>query len=286
LYKELVKGTIQHMVIRTMRWLKVQLLLCLVGAFTLIAVLSSPAALAIARGYTTDDTGLQAGMVAALSSEGDSKIQRATQDNSQRIIGIVTTFEDSSVTVASSATKALVESDGEVNAYVSDMGGKVTKGSLLAVSSLKGVLMKVPESTSARVIAVAAEDSSASNSDEIYNIGDSSKTTHIAKIKVNLSLQGSSTGQGNASSPLADLGKAVVGKDVGEIRVLVALILFVIVLIAEGGILYGAISSAITALGRNPLARKVIRREMIRVIIVALAVLLVGLGAVYTVLWI
>jgi hypothetical protein len=272
------------MVIRALRWLNVRLA-CLVGVFILLAILSGPVALAIARGYTTDDTGLQTGMVAALSSEGDSKIQRATQDNSQRIIGIVTTFEDSSVTVASSTTKALVESDGEVNAYVSDMGGTITKGSLLALSSLKGVLMKIPESSNARVIAVAAEDVSASTSDESYSISDG-KTTHIAKLKVNLSLQGSSTGQGSESSPLADLGKAVVGKDVGEIRVLVALVLFVIVLIAEGGILYGAISSAITALGRNPLARKVIRREMIRVVVVALAVLLVGLGAVYTVLWI
>ena len=85
---------------------------------------------------------------------------------------------------------------------------------------------------------------------------------------------------------MSKLGKSLVGRDVGEIRVLIALLVFMIVLIAEGGIIYGAVSSAITALGRNPLARKVIQREMLQVFVVAIIVLVVGLGAMYAILWI
>jgi hypothetical protein len=50
--------------------------------------------------------------------------------------------------------------------------------------------------------------------------------------------------------------------------------------------MYGAISSAITALGRNPLARSAIRREMIRILFVAIIVFLIGLGAIYGILWV
>ena len=60
------------------------------------------------------------------------------------------------------------------------------------------------------------------------------------------------------------------------------MIMFVIVLIAEGGIIYGAISGAITAPGRNPFANKIISGELI--ITMALVVLILGLGGVYAIL--
>ncbi len=67
---------------------------------------------------------------------------------------------------------------------------------------------------------------------------------------------------------------------------LVALIIFVIVLIAECSIIYGSVSSALTAFGRNPLAKKTIRSEMLRIIFVALGVLIIGMISVLAVLWI
>jgi hypothetical protein len=218
----------------------------------------------------------------------DSKIERATQQNNQRIVGVVTNFENSFVTVASSETTVLVESEGEVDAFVSDMGGEVSQGSLLVLSPLKGVLMKAGSGNSAPVVGIATSNASSSITSSSYEVGDggTKKSTVIAKIKVNLNRQGAASSDSRPVSSLSKLGASIVGREVGEARVVVALIVFVIVLIAEGGILYGAISSAIIALGRNPLAKKVIRQEMIRVVVVAFIVLLVGLGAVYGILWV
>ncbi len=243
---------------------------------------------AIARGYTTNDEGLSAGMVAALSESGDSGVQRADQNNTKRIVGVVTTFEGSSVTLASGDSKVLVESEGNVDAYISSIGGKVTKGDLLVLSPFKVILMKAANGTAATVVGIAAEDSDPANSDNpthyTYLENDESKTTDIAKIKINLNKQGDST-SASSPSPLSKIGESVTGKQVSDIRVLAALVIFVLVMIAEGGIIYGAVTSAVTALGRNPMARKIIRREMTRVIIVAIVVLSLGLGAVYGVLW-
>ena len=243
---------------------------------------------AIARGYTSDDTALQTGMVVALSNEGSSKVERATQTNTDRVVGIVTTYDNASVTVASENSRILVESEGEVQAYVNDLSGAVKQGDLLVLSPLKGVLMKGSDNTGARVIGIAAETVTPETEGSVYILdqGDAKNTT-IAKIKVNINRLGSTNGAAQQDeSALAKLGQSIVGKDVGEIRVLIALILFVIVLIAEGGIIYGAVSSSIIALGRNPMARQIIRREMIQVVLVALGVLFAGLGAVYAVLWI
>jgi hypothetical protein len=244
---------------------------------------------AIARGYTSADAGLKVGMVAALTSDSanEQQVERATQENVRRIVGVATNVDDSLVTVASSSAKVLVETEGEMNAYVSDIGGDIAKGDLLAISSVKGVLMKVPKNSGFSVVGVASEGT-ASKTDAIsYEIEDgaSKRTVKITKILINLNRAGAGDNN-NANSPLTRLGKAVVGKEVSEIRVLVALILFLIVLLAEGAILYGAISSAITALGRNPLARNAIRREMLKIIFVALFVFLVGLGAIYAILWV
>lgn len=245
-------------------------------------------AFAIAQGYTTDDTGLQTGMVAALTTNeaANSNVERATQENSQRIVGVVTTFEDSSITLASKSAVVLVEGEGEVNAYVSDLGGKVERGSLLTLSPLKGVLMKTDSASGAPVVAIASEEFSSVQDGINYPVEDSSttKNTKISRVKITLSRQGTSTVASAQQSSISKLGKAITGKEVSEIRVIIALILFVIVLIAEGSILYGVISSSVTALGRNPLARKIIRREMMQVVIVAIVVLFVGLGAVYGVL--
>lgn len=243
---------------------------------------------AIARGYETTDTGLQVGMVVALSTEGSSTIERATQGNAKRVVGVVTTFENSSVTLASGQTRTLVESEGQVEVYVSDLAGPIKQGDLLAMSPLKGVLMKASDNDGSTILGIATEDVDFSTDTQVASVEQNgkSKDAKITKTKVNLNNKGSDNGQGQAEpSTLAKLGKSIVGKDVGEVRVLMAFIIFIIVLIAEGGIIYGAVSSAITALGRNPMARKIIHREIIQVLLVAIGVLLLGLGAVYAVLW-
>lgn len=253
----------------------------------IVALLLQASVLAIARGYTTDDDGLQTGMVVALSLEAstDAKVERATQISSDRVVGIVTTIDSSLVTVSSGSAKVLVESEGQTDAYVSDINGTVSQGDKLVLSPLKGILMKYQEQTSATVIAIAAA-APTNMSVYPYEDGGQQKETRIAKVSVNLNIQGSTSGALPSDSALARLGRSIVGKEVGEIRVLAALVIFVLVLIAEAAIIYGAISSAITALGRNPLARKIIRTELLRVIGIALAVLVVGLGAVYAILWI
>ena len=111
------------------------------------------------------------------------------------------------------------------------------------------------------------------------------KTVQVSLIRITLDKKASPP-ESQADSSLKRLGRALVGKDVNEIRIIVALIIFFIVIVSTGGVLYGAVTSAITAFGRNPLAKDIIRRELVRVIIITLIVILIGLGAVYAVLWV
>lgn len=245
---------------------------------------------AVANGYSTDDPGLIPGMVVALSESStpdNPKVERAALDRESKVIGVSTTHDNQLVTVGSENAKVFVQSTGEATVFVSDLNGEVRNGDLLAPSPLLGILMKADENTAPIVgIAIDNFDYSTAETQTIQENNQPTETS-IDKMRVNLDHMAASNQQASATdSSLERLGRAIVGKDVGEIQVLAAVVIFLMVLVAEGGIIYGAVSSAITALGRNPMAKQIIRKEMARVIAIALFVLGMGVGAIYAILWI
>ncbi|HSX27441.1 MAG TPA: hypothetical protein VLG25_01525 [Patescibacteria group bacterium] len=258
-----------------------------IGLVSLVAAvfLTGQLAYAIAKGYQTSDTGLQTGMVVSLTLDGNKDtVERATQATSNTIIGVVTTTDQSPLSVSEGKTKILVENEGSVEAYVSDINGSVKTGDQLEISQLKGILMKKSDSSQGRVLATAVNDSG-SSTEYSYQDGGQTKTTKISRINVNL-LQGNTTTSTNDSSSLSRLGRQITGKNVGELRLILAMFIFLLVLITEGGILYGAISGGLNAMGRNPLAKKGIRSELLRVFLLAAGILIIGLSAMYAMLWI
>jgi hypothetical protein len=166
------------------------------------------------------------------------------------------------------------------------LGGTVKKGDFLGLSPLKGVLMKTDAQTTEPIIAIAAASMPTSDNTS-YNVqvGGKTRTVHITRTKVNLDRQviGDTLSQQKFTFVLG-VGRAVAGKPVSMVQVIAAIIFFIVVLIAEGSILYAATTSGITALGRNPIAHRVIMRGIRWTISVALVILIVGLLAVYGIL--
>lgn len=243
---------------------------------------------AIATGYATSDPFLQPGMTVALSKTTDANnptVERADSTSDTKPIGVTVNPNENLVTTGAVNKQVYVQTTGEAEAFVSDLNGLPKKGDLLSVSPLKGVLVKADETT-ASIVGSALEDfSQDGSSSQTVNKDGTSINVKIDKLKISLDQKGQQyAAQSNSS--LERLGRSITGRDVGEIRVVIALIIFLIVLVTEGGIIYGAVSSAITALGRNPMARRGIVKELVRVILIALFVLTIGLGAIYLILWV
>lgn len=244
---------------------------------------------AITRGYSTNDEAIRPGMVVALSpsmTSEDPKVERASIEFVDRVIGIATTIDDSLITITSGDKAVYVETGGEVDAYAVDLNGEVKQGDMLSLSPIKGILTKATPYSP--VIAIAVEDFVRHEADT-YTVEDGlgQREVLIDKLRINLDRKAlASLTTTEQALSLTRLGRSVVGRDVAEIRVVVALLLFFIVMIAEGGIIYGAVSSAISSLGRNPLAKGIIKHELIRVLLLALAVLSLGVMAVYGILWV
>jgi hypothetical protein len=180
-----------------------------------------------------------------------------------------------------------VQITGEVDAFVSDINGKAKNGDLLTISPILGVLMKA-DNSSTTIIGIAVEDFDETNA-ETRKLTEDGENREVKVVKTRLSLDrkaASNNRSTTADSSLEKLGQAITGRtDVTEVQVIAALIIFLMVLVAEGAIMYGAISSSITSLGRNPMARKIILRELFRVLLITFGVLVVGLAAIYGILW-
>lgn len=249
----------------------------------------STGAQSIAQGYGTQDSLLRDGMAVqlAIQDNADNQIvERGSSEHPERIIGIATTPKNNFAIIGSSKFQVYVQSSGQVVAYVSNIGGEIKKGDLLTISPLKGVLMKVTNSATAEMATALEDTASKTGEDLSINAGSTSTNkAKVTKILINLDRHTFQSNQ-NTTNTLSRVSRALVGKDVGELRVLVSLLVFAILLVVEGGIIYGAISSSLTSLGRNPLAGKAIKRELFRVLAIALVVLLIGLGVVYTILWV
>lgn len=258
----------------------------LLGIFLL--GLSAAAASGISQGYKTNDEALSTGMAAALSSEsseGERLVEPVTLTNSNRFVGIVTTVDDNLVNLSSSVTEVLVSTDGEVSAYVSDLNGAIARGDILSVSPLKGVLMKSDNTPGSLTIAVALQDfSEASAEEREIETSDGSKSVNVAKLRVELN-ENIVDAQEEDKPFLVVAGESLTGKSVGQFQIIAALIIFAIILIVEGSIIYGAIHSSISALGRNPLAKKAVFRQLLQVSWIAAMVLIVGFGAIYLIVW-
>lgn len=259
------------------------------GIVGLLVTVLSPVVGAIANGYATTDSSIQPGMAVSIditNSTNTPTVVRATNSQDSQPIGVTVNVAENLVTTGAVGQTVYVQSEGEVEAFVSDLNGVPKKGDLLAVSPLRGILV-VAAGTDSIVVGSALEDfvSEGSVAQTVSKDG-GSVAVQIDKIRISLDQKSASSNLNSIDSSLERLGRSVVGKDVGEIRVLIALVIFLIVLIAEGGIIYGAVSSAITSLGRNPMAKQIIVREMIRVIMIAIVVLMVGLAAIYGILWV
>jgi hypothetical protein len=248
------------------------------------------AVLAVTQSYRTNDFELLPGMVVSLSEESTADnlvVKRAGIGDARKLIGISTTIDESLVALSLADRPVFVITDGEVDAYVVDTNGDINAGDTLKLSSIRGVLEKSDQEKNEIIIGTAlastnfddAQTYKASNQDESRDV-----RAERIRISVNSKVMVGS-GQVEDKSGLAKLGYSITGKNIGEIRVLIALVIFLLVMVAEGGIIYGAISSAITSLGRNPLARKFIIKELIRVLIVAFIVLAMGIAAIYAVLF-
>lgn len=249
----------------------------------------SVGAIGISQGYRTSDKGLRLNMIAAQTSENNEStpiVERSDGNNKSKIVGIVTTIDSNLLTLTNSDAKVHVTTSGEAVMYVSDLNGAIKKGDFIASSPLSGIGMKSGDNDTF-VVGVALEDfnSGSATPESVSTTQGSSRTVLVSKLKVNVEPHDRGQKSQKQSPFLILFGQSVTGRQVTQTQVLVALVVFFLLLVVEGSVIYGAVHSTIISIGRNPLARGALYRQLLQVSWLSLVILLFGLGAIYAILW-
>jgi len=83
---------------------------------------------------------------------------------------------------------------------------------------------------------------------------------------------------------LSKAAQLVTKKPVTALRIYACLAVLALALGVAGGIIYAGVRTGMTAVGRNPLAKKSIWRNLISVVLMAIVIVMIGVVAVYLLL--
>lgn len=267
-------------------------LIVLGAVFVLLAIPGVSIAQNVTQGYQTDQQ-LQTGMLVRLDPNDGTKIQALRQADGKELLGVVVSSSDAPVSLSNPGVdqEVFVASYGRYDALVSNQNGKIKTGDYISISSIAGIGMKADDSQE-MVIGKALKDFDG-NGDSIGTSelkGDDGSTQRVSlgRIAVDISV---------AHNPfynkdvipgvprfLERLAQAVTERPLSAFRIYASVAVILLCLIVAGVILFAGVRSGMIAIGRNPLAKKSISRNMVQVILSALIVFVIGLIAVYLLL--
>lgn len=268
------------------------LLIIILGTGLLLAGgLSHRASASVSQGFVTDDTVLRQNMAVSLTgdnSNGHPLVRSTSVTDTGNALGVAVGLADSLLAVSPISSQVYVISGGPVKVYISDLNGVVHKGDLLAVSPLRGILMKSTDKTLAS-FGVALEDFNGASAQSI-SVKDKKGNDLSVKVgleNINIAINPPLTSKNEDSTNwLSNLGSNLTGQQISSVRVLASLAIFFTLMVVEGEIIYSTVSSSITALGRNPLARSAIAKQSIRSVMTAAMILITGIGVIAMLIWI
>jgi len=239
----------------------------------------------ISQGYTTTETNLTPGTLMGLSDNNTAT--PATSGRSYQLLGLVANAPLLALNDGNHQVQIII--NGTAVALVSDINGTVKAGDRITASPVRGVGMKATE---AGQIVGTAQTPLSKNELRTQTITDKNgkaQTIKLGYVTLQVSVSYfTGVEQGGLANVLPPFimrtATNLAGQQVSPLRVLVALLVLIFGFVIVGVMLQAAIRSTITAMGRNPLAKRSLFRELMDVSLTALGVLIVTTLVVYMVI--
>ncbi len=247
--------------------------------FTLFTPMIATASSVVSQGFKVNGQ-LSSGQ--AVSLNGDT-LSQATPENQNQLYGVVISQQDAAISLSSGGNQVQVVTSGPASVIASDINGDIKTGDQLAASPISGVVMKATEN--GKSLGVAQQDmSSLSSSYKKQTVKAKNGTTKSVNVVLLAAIVNIHDYQANAPStpaillPLQTALSNSIGRQVSTVRVIIAMAILLVTLIAVLVILYAASSSSIRSVGRNPTAQRAIIVSMLQVIGIIALILLAAFG--------
>lgn len=269
-------------------------LFIITGLILFVVVVAKAVAQDVTQGYLSD-TSLQQGLIVQLKASDPNKVEPLSQSSEEEMLGVVVAPTDAPVALSNNIDKqqTYVATYGQYDVLVSSQNGPIKAGDAVAISSLDGVGMKA-DGSRASILGKAVEGfdgrTMVQSSTTLKDSAGKTITVTIGRIPVNINVAHNpaynppSTKQEGVPSILSEAAEVVTDKPVGAVRIYASLVVLVMTVIIAGIILYSGVRSSMVAIGRNPLAKKSILRNLLQVVLIGMIIFIIGLIAVYLLL--
>lgn len=235
-------------------------------------------------GYSAE-VSLPTGMAVSFVSEDARSVEPANSSNIDNLLGVVVGGTGSLLTISSQESNVQVVTSGVTDLLVTDENGEIRDGDYVAISSIEGVGRKSRLSDS-RIIGVARGDFSNPTVQTVRTETGETREVAIARIPVLIQVGGNpSVAQEESFLPgfIQDGANALAGEPVAPARIIIAIIIVIGGLVGSTVLLYGAVSSTIISIGRNPLSTASIYAGLARMIAIAVGIILLSVAIAYIV---
>lgn len=268
-------------------------LVALVAGLLAASVASVAHAQTVSKTYIADD-GTQAGMLVELSDKDKNRVRPAERIKPAAVQGIVVLPNDAplSLTQATNERQVYVAPNGTYKLLVSDQNGPIKKDNFVILSSIDGVAM-LADKISGFVAGRAVSDFDGVNgvisTTKLTDTKGKQHEVHLGYIMADIAIghnpiyQDPKTPTG-VPGVVKSLAESIAGKQVSLVRTYISLFVALLTAVIVVIVMTTGIRTSVTALGRNPLARQSILRNLTQVLMMGVMILIVGLFGVYLLL--
>jgi hypothetical protein len=263
-----------------MKWRAVSTLLLVVIAAIPSLTSGSSVAAAISQAYHPQGSIPSGSLVSLVQGRSDS-VTTADTSNDSRLVGIAVATSASLLAVNPSADTVQVAAAGTAPVMVSTYNDDIRTGDVVSVSPLSGIGMKAEPGLPTVGVAEAGFSAGSSGATERTVGGPAGKTLQVAigYVSIRVGLGGGS----NGSASLNGLQRLVVnltGHTISTARILASLVVAIMALASLVTLTYASIYASIIGIGRNPLAKYAVLRNLRLVLVVALLAAAVTSGTI------
>jgi hypothetical protein len=246
---------------------------------------------AVAQSYGATKA-LQQGLIVQLDEKNKANVATGTYKNSKKIIGVVVAANAAAVSLSSDSAgqQAYVVTSGRYNVLVSNQNGAISSGDFIGISAIDGIGMKadtVEDSVLGRAVGGFDGKADVISTTSLKTSDGKQIKAAIGSVSVDIAIAPNPTktsGDSGVPNFVQKIAVSVVGKAISPAQLYASVAILLVGIGVVASLLYGGIQTAMTAIGRNPLAKQSILRNMIQVIVAGLMIFIGCLIAVYLVL--
>lgn len=245
----------------------------------------------VAQSYTVSKA-LQQGIIVQLDEKDKTSVTTATYKKANKTFGVVVGANTAPVTLSGSDSnqRAYIVTSGLYKVLVSTQNAAIKSGDFVAISAIDGVGMHadtVQSTILGRATTGFDGKKDVISSATLKSSDGKEVKTAIGSVTVDIAVKPNptkTTGENGVPDFVQNIAKTIVGKPISAVQLYASLAVLITGIGVVASLLYGGIQTGMTAIGRNPLARQSIMRNMIQVIVTGVLIFIGCLVAVYLIL--